>query len=731
MRPNTNTNSLFNIYKSLFDNNTDPCYAMDLEGTFLLFNQSAVDMSGYTSEEATKMSFVSIIDDEYVDTSMNYFNKVLAGNRVKFEMAMRHKNGKKIELSVTSVPLFDHEGQICGIVGMAKEITEQKKLETLLAGQNQVLEMIAKGSKFTDVLASIIFLIESVSEESLCSILLVDKTGERLVHGSSPNLPDKYSTYINGIYIGPNAGSCGVAAHSKRTVIVSDIATDPLWSDYKEIALQYGLRASWSSPVFDNQQEVLGVFAMYYKYPSVPTERDKELINEATHLTSLAIQHYKAEETINYMAFHDDLTNLPNRRLFSEKVKEAISRHKDGNGRMLALMYLDLDRFKLINDSLGHNVGDALLKEVAYRVRKCLRDTDIVSRQAGDEFTILLQDILKIEVSSIAQHIIESLAKPFMVKGHEIFITPSIGISFYPVDGGDVDDLITKADIAMYQAKKEGRNTYQFYDVKLDKKTFERLEIENELRKAIDRDEFSLHYQPILNLCKNQVTGVEALIRWNNEKLGTVSPAQFIPIAEETGMIITIGEWIFSTACKQLKKWENEGFALSISVNISIRQFYQPNLIPMIESILKETNVSPEYLTIEITESMTMDVETATNILQDLKELGVNISIDDFGTGYSSLSYLKSFPIDYLKIDQSFIRDITKSKGDESIATTILLMAHNLGLKVIAEGVETKGQLEMLKKHRCDEAQGYLFSKPLPVEELEQFDKFKETKTTT
>ncbi|WP_174726942.1 bifunctional diguanylate cyclase/phosphodiesterase [Mesobacillus harenae] len=715
-----NYQNIFNIYKSLFDFNHDACYALDLNGNFILLNDAAGKLIGNTNEEVQK-SFIPLIHEDRLEETLYAFKRVLQGNREEFRTAINDRAGNRKELSVTAVPIYiDHK--INGVVGIAKDVTEKTNLATLLNGQNKVLEMIAKGSPCSDVLDNIIYVVEKVSNGGVCSIHLIDEAGQKLLRGSSPNLPAEYNEFINGIPIGPSIGSCGTAAYYKRRVIVKDIASDPLWNEYRGIALKHGLRACWSSPVLDNQQNVLGVFAMYYNKPCTPESWDKKIIEKATYLTSLVIQHYHAEEKINYMAFHDALTGLPNRRLFDERVNLAITNFEHTQDKMLGLMFLDLDRFKIINDSLGHNIGDLLLRDVAERLQTCLGDKDTPSRQGGDEFTILIETASRREIEKIAQNILDEVGRPYMTGGHEIFVTPSIGISLYPFDGEKASSLLRKADLAMYQAKKEGRNNFQFYDEKLAKKTFDRLELENELRKALAKDEFSLHYQPIINLSNNRITSVESLIRWNNEKLGMVMPKQFIPIAEETGMIIDIGEWVIRTACYQLKRWEEDGIqSLTISVNISIRQFYQPNLITMISNILKEAEIDPQNLTIEITESMTMDVETATFILCKLKTLGVNISIDDFGTGYSSLSYLKKFPIDYLKIDQSFICDITNSKNDESIATTILLMAKSLDLSVIAEGVETAEQLEILRRHYCQEAQGYLLGKPLPPLELEPF----------
>lgn len=713
-------NAPFKIYKSLFDYHQDACFALDLEGNFILFNDAAVLLTGYSTEEALQMSLIPLILDDCLEKTLRFFDRVLQGNRESFNAVINHKKGNRVSVSVTFNPIY-MDKDICGIVGIAKNMIEISNNETLTIDPNKVLEMVAKGCPFKEVLEEIVVLVEKVTDDGLCSILLVNENGTNLNLGTAPNLPTEYIDNIPMIPIDPEVGSCETADYLNRHIIASDIANDPLWKGSKEFALKHKLKARWSSPICDSHEKLLGVFEIYYDRTSIPTERDKQFIKKVTNLTSLVIQHYRTEEKINFLAYHDELTGLANKRLFDEKVNIAIKLYKKEEGKLLGILYFDLDQFKRINDYLGHRVGDQLLKKIAERIQRCVRNNDLVSRKGSDEFTILLDHVTKQEVTLIVKRISDAFSLPFNIEGHEVFITPSIGISLFPPDGKNADELISKADMAMYHAKKNGRNNFQFYNPNLEKHNFNRLDIENELRKAIDKNEFILHYQPIIDLSVNKITGVEALIRWEHPHRGRISPDYFIPVAEETGMIIPIGEIVLKKACYQMKKWQDSGFFLStISVNISIRQFFQPNLVPMIAQIIKETGIAPNCLTIEITESMTMDVEIASEILHDLKGLGVNISIDDFGTGYSSLSYLKKFPIDYLKIDRSFINDIAKSKDDENIATTILLMAHNLGLSVIAEGVETSEQLGILRQHRCNEAQGFLFSKPLPEKDLKQ-----------
>ncbi|PWK05712.1 putative bifunctional diguanylate cyclase/phosphodiesterase [Tumebacillus permanentifrigoris] len=430
----------------------------------------------------------------------------------------------------------------------------------------------------------------------------------------------------------------------------------------------------------------------------------------------------QAQEIINHMAYHDTLTNLPNRVLFNDRLAEALELAAR-EGQKLAVMFLDLDRFKLVNDTLGHTMGDKLLKGVAARVSHCVRAGDIVARMGGDEFTILLPNLQsEDEAVEIAQKVIQALAQPFVIDDYELHTTTSIGISLYPEDGQDTQVLMKNADTAMYRAKDQGRNNYRFYAPTMNMRGIERLELENGLRYAVERNELVVYYQPRVNIVTGQIMGMEALVRWEHPQLGLVSPGQFIPLAEETGLIVPIGEWVMQTACRQNKAWQEAGYPpMHVAVNLSARQFQRPGLVERVREVLAESNLEPQYLELEITESITMhDVDFTIATLRELSNMGVLISIDDFGTGYSSLTYLKHFPINTLKIDQSFVREITIDPYNAAIVTTVIYLAQNLKLKVIAEGVETEEQLSYLRDHECDEMQGYLFSRPVPADEFEK-----------
>lgn len=424
------------------------------------------------------------------------------------------------------------------------------------------------------------------------------------------------------------------------------------------------------------------------------------------------------EKKINQMVYRDPLTGLPNRLLLNDRLSQALEL-ADENKQTIGIMFIDLDRFKYINDTLGHAVGDQLLIEIAKRIQACVGKNDTVCRQGGDEFIVLIPNTTADEVSKIAQQIVDLFSSSVMVNEQELFVTPSIGIAMYPGDGRDIETLIKNADTAMYRVKEQGKNNFQFYTPEMNEAVTKKMKLEIGLRKALERDEFKIVYQPQIDVETGGIIGVEALLRWHHPEWGTISPAEFIPIAEETGLILQIGEWVLHGACRQNKAWQNAGYApLRMAVNISSRQFQQSDLVERVSRILRETELEPQYLELELTESIIQDSKYAVAKMQQLKEMGIHLSIDDFGTGYSSLSYLKTFPIHTLKIDQSFTRNIYADPKDASLVETIIAMAHNLNLKVIAEGVETEEQLQFLQQKQCNEAQGYYFSRPISAEEL-------------
>ncbi|MGB3222246.1 MAG: EAL domain-containing protein [Desulforhopalus sp.] len=468
-------------------------------------------------------------------------------------------------------------------------------------------------------------------------------------------------------------------------------------------------------------------FALHRNGRKIPVEIKLSLLKTSEGLIVFALVRditdrkcYEAQ--LEYLTTYDRLTNLPNRNLLVDRLSQAILYAKR-NRRQAAVLFIDLDNFKVINDSLGHDLGDRILKIIGERLTTCVRANDTVARPGGDEFVVVLTDLVESQdAGSMAKNIQIILNQPLQIDAHKFGISCSIGISIYPKDGKDAQTLMKNADAAMFRVKEQGRGGFQFFTAELNNSIVERMTMENALRQALNNDELSVYYQPQVDLANGRMVGFEALLRWQSPELGMVSPARFIPLAEETGLIIPIGEWVLETAVRQNKEWQAAGFPLlTMAVNLSPRQFWCPGLIETVTRILGESGLEARYLELEITEGLVMrDVKSAMAMLNELKELGVQLAMDDFGTGYSSLSHLKCFPFDKLKMDISFVREVTSDPGSAAIAKTIIAMAHNLNLRVIAEGVETEAQLSYLKNHGCDEMQGFYFSRPVPAPEVEQ-----------
>ncbi len=505
---------------------------------------------------------------------------------------------------------------------------------------------------------------------------------------------------------------------ANQPVVVEDFSRENRFAPSPLVAEQRMVSAACVA--IPGKLRPFGVLGVYRRQRRFFEREDLLFLQSLANILAVAIERQEADREIKQLAYYDTLTGLPNRTLLADRLDQAISRARR-EGHEVGVMFLDLDRFKSVNDTLGHASGDELLRVTARRLRESVRQSDTVARLGGDEFVVVLPELNHEEgVAGVAQKMLRDLAHPVMFGEHEVIATASIGIAVYPHDGADAGTLLRHADIAMYQSKERGKNTYQFFSQEMNARVQERLMLETSLRRALERDEFFVLYQPQLDLRSGRMIGMEALLRWKHPEFGVMTPDKFIPVAEETGLILNIGAWVLETACRQTDLWKEQGFSsLRLAVNISGRQFNHPCFIDMLDHVLEKTGFDPAGLELELTESTIMENADMTIMtLTDIKVRGVNLAIDDFGTGYSSLSYLKHFPFDRLKIAQSFVRDVTADPDNAAIVDAVIAVAHSLNIKVIAEGVETRQQLDFLYARQCDELQGYYFGRPIDVEKF-------------
>ncbi|KWA24666.1 putative bifunctional diguanylate cyclase/phosphodiesterase [Burkholderia territorii] len=724
----------------------------------------------------------------------------------------------------------------------------------VLASEQSVLRLITRNTPLPELLVEVCRRAEALlGDGASCTILLLDADGVHVHVGAAPSLPAQYSAVIDGASIGPAAGSCGTAMYERRMIAVEDIETDPLWADFRSIALPFGLRACWSVPFMDDTGTVLGAFAVYHRAPRRPTDAETDLLRDignsvglAVHQDSIARQlarseeHHRlvvnslnegivvvspdgvvvasnpsanrmmrvkgdlvgrrlstvilyklyedgtpiapddwpsrraltmampqldysvgfgladgdviwvrgnavpivkpgetrpesvlmsfhdigpvreAQQQLRYLATRDALTGLYNRRWLADRMRELFGARDAAAGpARVAILFIDLVGFKKVNDTAGHDAGDALLRSVAARLAACAGGRHALTRVGGDEFVILVDDCDDPdELAVLAREVIDTIAKPFAIANNEYWLGVSIGISVAPRDGDDATTLMRNADSAMYDAKQRGRNHFTFFTAQLNLRLQRRFAIEQSLRRAIASDALRLAYQPVVDARSGRTVGAEALLRWMSPELGPMSPAEFIPVAEDTGLIVAIGQWVLETACRQAAEWRRTiAPDLMVAVNLSPRQFHE-GLVESVDRCLEQTRLDPGALELEITEGLLMnDTDTVLPMLEALTDMNVRISVDDFGTGYSSLAYLKRFPLHNLKVDRSFVSGVPDHRDSVAITQAVVAMAHSLGMKVTAEGVETQAQSWFLQQIGCDMQQGYLFGRPLdPVD---------------
>jgi diguanylate cyclase (GGDEF)-like protein len=625
--------------------------------------------------------------------------------------------------NVGNDPMQPVEVEVCKFLGpndpLAKvEVSRADdaggRLRTL---QQEILEAMASGVPVKAIMDFLCHRAEALAPTAICSVLAIDQN-RLLRHIASPSLPEHYSRAIDGLAIGAKTGSCGTAAYLGEPVEVTDIASDPLWEDYKCLALPLGLRACWPSPIKSSSGRVLGAFAFYFPVPRGPNLLERQIVTTCLNLCAIALDHEETRSRMYELAFHDQITRLANRARFQQRVSEAL-RVIVETGQRLAIHYIGVDHFKTINDALGYAAGDDLLKSVAARLQGVVRDADAVARIGGDEFALIqVGDLQAQDIANRAEQIMELVAEPHDVAGQRLAINASIGIALAPDDGNNAEELIKNAALALHRVKELGRGAYFFYEKELNARMQARRKLEADMRDAISAGEFELYFQPIFNIARREITGAEGLLRWHHRERGMVLPREFIPVAEDSGLIVPLGTWVLRQACLAAQRWPSH---MSVSVNLSSIQFERTGLVQAIAAALAESRLQPSRLEIEITESVLLrDSEVNLAIVDQLIELGVSIALDDFDTGYSSLAYLQRFSFDRIKIDRSFIKDIEFNEGSFKIVRGIVGLAHSLGLAVTAEGVETEAQFAVVRGEGCDDVQGYYIGRAKPLKSVEE-----------
>ncbi|HLT16270.1 MAG TPA: EAL domain-containing protein [Acidimicrobiales bacterium] len=617
----------------------------------------------------------------------------------------------------------DDRGRLVRIVGFVQDVHDRKEAELAqaateaeLARHREILEQIAVGAPVDDTLEAICRLVEADYPGALCSFLLVDATGSSLHHAVAPSLPPAFVAKLDGLPVGEGEAACGTAAFRDEPVVVADTLSDPLTAGYRDVATEFGLRSVWSHPVRLASGEVAGTFAVYRRDVHRPDEEELRRVTGLGHLAGLAVERHRNVEALTAAAQVDPLTGLPNRSHFLEQLERAIAA---STGRV-AVLFLDLDRFKWINDSQGHPMGDGVLASVGERLRKVLRGDDLLARFGGDEFTVLVSTDRPDQAELVAERLCDALQRPFhLPDGTELFVSASIGIAFAE-PGMDAADVIRNADAAMYAAKDAGRGRHALFDLRLRDRAVERVSLETHLRHALDRGELVLHYQPVLDLRRDRWGAVEALVRWEHPERGLVAPDEFIPLAEETGLIVRLGTQVLELALDQVARWSDAGLRVPVAVNVSILQLTDADFPGLVEEAVHRHRIDPSLLLVEVTETSVMEhLDAAHSVLSSLADLGVRIGVDDFGTGYSSIARMRDLPVAAAKVDRAFTGALEGDERAVALLRAITDLAHSLDLQVVAEGIESARALELVRQAGCEHAQGFHLARPAPAEVVE------------
>jgi len=632
------------------------------------------------------------------------------------EYRFRCEDGSWVHVLDRGQVIRDESGQAVRMIGAMADISSRKEAEERIHNQAMRQRLIAEfgqqafaSTDVEDVLKRAVELVSVSLKADYCTVLELDRDGKQLLLKATSGWPEELKARPT-VPIRPGGRLEFVLSH-REPLIIDDLPKDERFPESP--LLKLGVRSGIQVPIFGTAG-TYGILSSHSRTEAHFGPDDASFLQSVANTLAVAIERKTAQERLERLAQFDSLTGLPNRQLFHDRLLKTMAHARRG-GSPMAVLFIDLDRFKLVNDTQGHSAGDKLLQEAATRLLQCVRAGDTVGRFGGDEFGAIVTDLAKPgDAGVVAQKVLDALAQPFKLAPHDTYVSASIGITLFPADGDNPEALVMNADTAMYRAKEQGRNTYQYFTREMNERALARVHMEAALRRAIEHKEFLLHYQPKVDLRTRAICGFEALLRWQHAEKGLVLPGEFVPVLEEAGLIVQVGEWVLQEVCAQIRSWQREGLPVKpITVNLSARQFQQKDFEAAVRHVLREAKVDPSLVEFELTESLLMsDPEGAARTLRGLKDSGVKISVDDFGTGYSSLAYLKRFPIDALKIDYSFVRDITTDPEDAMITLAIIGLAHNLKLKVVAEGVETQEQLELLASNGCDEIQGYRFSEP-------------------
>ncbi len=693
-------------------------FIKDAAGRYLHVNDQFVNEFGLARHVVLGRTDAQIFAPELARALQIHDAPVLMhGKKTEFQQ-QRPCNERCRTNLISKFPIHDQDGRIIGIGGTVTDITEQLLATQAVQRQTMRQSLIAafgqfalQNPEFEELLIEADRTITKGLQPQFSRYLSLSADEKMLQFKAGTGWEGAWAEQINFDAVTETEDRFSIGA--REAILVEDFPKgaryppSPIISDHRIRSAAEVLVWGVNGPY--------GLLGVYSRSPGAFAQDSVDFLQGIKNTLAAAIDRRCAEDRLAYLAQFDALTGLPNRNLYLDRLWQTL-RQTDRDKRPVGVIFFDVDHFKSINDKLGHSGGDEVLTQIAVRLKKCLRPADTVARLSGDEFALVLDHLIVPEdATMVAERVIATLAKPFHVHGHEVYVTASIGISIAPGDGSNPDALLKNADMAMYRAKQAGRNTYRFFLPEMNARAAERLQIETELRGALARTEFVLHYQPKADINTGRISGFEALLRWNHPKRGLVPPNEFIPVLEETGLINEVGDWVMRQACQQIRTWQVGGLRdCPIAVNLSARQFARNNLDSTIGKLLHEFQINPNLLEFELTESVLMsDSRDAVQVLDNMKKYGVRLSVDDFGTGYSSLAYLKRFPLDALKIDRAFISHITTDQGDATIAKAIINLAHSLRLKVVAEGVESQAQLDFLRANDCDEMQGYLFAAPM------------------